>query len=307
MTAEQTQTQTPVVPVSAAPTGSERVTKRGLFSSDSVFAGVSQILLMIWALLVIFPFLWMIMTAFKTDREIIFSPWELPASLQWNNFSRAWEEARIGEYFQNSVIVVAGSVFLTLLFSSMAAYVLARFEFPGNRILFYLFMAGLMFPVFLALVPLFFVVRDLSMLGTYRGLILVYTAYSLPFSIFFLTSFFKTLPSELAEAAIVDGASHYRVFFEVMLPLARPGLLAIGIFNVLGQWNQFLLPLVLNPNPDNYVLTQGLAFLAIQQGYQNDYSALFAALVITMIPILVVYVLFQRRLESGLTAGALKG
>ncbi|HET9661008.1 MAG TPA: carbohydrate ABC transporter permease [Thermomicrobiales bacterium] len=276
-------------------------------TGENAFGGLSQVLLIVWAILVIFPFLWMVMTSFKTDPEIIFSPWKLPASLQWNNFERAWNQAHIGTYFKNTIIVVSGSVFLTLLFSSMAAYVLARFEFRGNRIIFYLFMLGLMFPVFLALVPLFFVVNDLHMLSTYRGLILVYVAYSLPFSIFFLTSFFKTLPSELAEAAILDGASHYRVFFGIMLPLAKPGLLAIGIFNVLGQWNQFILPLVLNPDPNNYLITQGLAFLAIQQGYQNDYSALFAALTITMIPILVVYIVFQRRLEAGLTAGALKG
>ena len=282
-------------------------TRKPWFTFDNTFGTISQVLLIIWALMVIFPFLWMVMTSFKTDPEIIFSPWKLPATLQWNNLERAWSNARIGTYFKNTIIVVTGSVLLTLLVSSMAAYVLARFKFPGSRFIFYLFMAGLMFPVFLALVPLFFVVKDLHMLSTYRGLILVYVAYSLPFSIFFLTSFFKTLPSELAEAAIVDGASHYRVFFEVMLPLARPGLLAIGIFNVLGQWNQFILPLVLNPDPNNYLITQGLAFLAIQQGYQNDYSALFAALTITMVPILIVYVIFQRRLEAGLTAGALKG
>jgi N-acetylglucosamine transport system permease protein len=145
------------------------------------------------------------------------------------------------------------------------------------------------------------------MLSTFRGLILVYTAYSLPFSIFFLTGFFRSLPTELAEAAIVDGASHYRVFFNVMLPLARPGIIAIGIFNVLGQWNQYILPLVLNPDQDKYLLSQGLAFLAIQQGYQNDYSALFAALTITTVPTLVIYILFQRRIQHGLTAGALKG
>lgn len=281
--------------------------KSSWFTFDNTFGAISQVLLIIWAIMVIFPFLWMVMTSFKTDPEIIFSPWKFPATLQWNNFERAWNNAHIGTYFKNTIIVVTGSVFLTLLFSSMAAYVLARFKFPGSRMIFYLFMAGLMFPVFLALVPLFFVVNDLHMLSTYRGLILVYVAYSLPFSIFFLTSFFKTLPGELAEAAIVDGASHYRVFFEVMLPLAKPGLLAIGIFNVLGQWNQFILPLVLNPDPNHYLITQGLAFLAIQQGYQNDYSALFAALTITMVPILVVYVIFQRRLEAGLTAGALKG
>ncbi|MBA2520490.1 MAG: carbohydrate ABC transporter permease [Chloroflexia bacterium] len=275
--------------------------------STWIFTGVSQVVLIIWALLVIFPFAWMVMTSFKTDMEIIFSPWTLPATLQWDNFVRAWNEAQIGRYARNSLVVVLGATALTLLVSSMAAYVLSRFEFPGNRFVFYLFIAGLMFPVFLALVPLFFVVRNLNLLGTLHGLILVYTAYSLPFSIFFLTGFFRTLPSEVAEAAIVDGASHYRVFFNIMLPLARPGLIAIGIFNILGQWNQFILPLVLNPSPDNYVLSQGLAFLAIQQGYQSDYSALFAALTITMVPTLIIYVLFQQRLESGLTTGALKG
>jgi N-acetylglucosamine transport system permease protein len=138
-------------------------------------------------------------------------------------------------------------------------------------------------------------------------LILVYIAYSLPFTIFFMTGFFKTLPSEVAEAAVIDGAGQYQVFFQIMLPMAKPGLIAMGIFNFLGQWNQFLLPLVLMTDEKRYVLSQGLQNLAIQQGYANDYGALFAALVITMLPTLVVYVLFQRRLESGLTAGALKG
>ena len=275
-------------------------------AGDIAFTGISQLFLIVWAILVIFPLAWMVMTAFKTDQEIFFSPWALPAVPQLDNFVRAWTQASIGKYFVNSLIVVVGSLTLTLLFSSMAAYVLARYEFPGSRIVYYAFLIGLMFPIFLALVPLFFVVRDLRMLSTYHGLILVYTAYSLPFSIFFLTSFFRTLPSEVAEAALVDGASHYTIFFRVMLPMARPGLISIGIFNFLGQWNQFILPLVLVPDRERYVLSQGLAFLAIQQGYQNDWSALFAGLTITMLPVIVVYIVFQRRLEQGLTAGALK-
>ena len=292
-------------PVTSAPK-LERMAGKSRFG-DWTFKGVSHTLLAFWALMVIFPFLWMVMTSFKSDPEILFSPWKFPDSLQWNNFSRAWNEARIGRYFVNSLIVIVPSLFGTLLVSAMAAYVLARFDFPGRRILYYLFMAGLMFPVFLALVPLFFLVQDLHMTATYRGLILVYIAYSLPFTIFFLTGFFRTLPSEVAEAALVDGASHYRIFFNIMLPMAAPGLIAMGIFNFLGQWNQFLLPLVLMPDENKYVLSQGLAFLAIKQGYANDYSALFAAMTITMIPTLLVYVLFQRRLGSGLTAGALKG
>ncbi len=277
--------------------------KQGL----TTLAVITQIVLIVWAAMVIFPFLWMIMTSFKTNVDILFSPWKLPPALEWDNFNRAWVQARIGRYFLNSFIVIIMSLTGTLFVSAMAAYVLARFEFPGRSWLYYLFMAGLMFPVFLGLVPLYFVVQDLHLLGTYHGLALVYIAYSLPFTIFFLTGFFKTLPGEVAEAAIVDGANQYQVFFNVMLPMAKPGLIAMGIFNFLGQWNQYLLPLVLMPNENRYVLSEGLAFLAIQQGYANDYAALFAAMVITMVPTLVVYILFQRRLESGLTAGALKG
>ena len=268
---------------------------------------VSQILLVFWAIAVIFPFVWMVITALKSDPEILSSPWTLPANLQWDNFTRAWTQARIGTFFINTLIVLAGSLTGTLLVSSMAAYVLARFSFPGRQLIFYGFIAGLMFPVFLALVPLYFLVNDLNLLATYQGLILVYIAYSLPFTIFFLTAFFKTLPVELGEAAILDGASQYQIFFQIMMPLARPGLIAMGIFNFLGQWNHFLLPLVLMPDENKYLLSQGLYFLAVQQGYQNDYGALFAAMVITMVPTLIIYVLFQRRLESGLTAGALKG
>lgn len=270
-------------------------------------AAIGFALLALWALIVIFPFAWMIVTALKDDPEIISSPWTFPATLQWDNFTRAWTQARIGTFFLNTLIVLAGSLTGTLLVSAMASYVLARFEFPGRDVIFYAIIAGLMFPVFLALVPLYFLVNDLGMLGTYRGLILVYIAYSLPFTIFFLTGFFKSLPSDLAEAAVLDGANQYQVFFQVMLPLAKSGLIAMGIFNFLGQWNQFLLPLVLLPDENKYLLSQGLYFLSVQQGYQNDYGALFAAMVITMVPTLIVYVLFQRKLEAGLTAGALKG
>ena len=272
-----------------------------------LFGGIAQTLLILWTLMVVFPFLWMIVSAFKSNPEIVFSPWQLPDTLQWGNFERAWTEAGIGRFAVNTLIVLAGSLTGTLVISAMAAYVLARFEFPGRQFIFYLFLAGTMFPVFLALVPLVFLVQDLRLFNTYQGLMLVYIAYSLPFTIFFLTGFMKTLPNEVGEAAVMDGAGPYRVFFDVMLPMAKPGIIAMGIFNFLGQWNQFLLPLVLMPNPDRHLLSQGLAALAIQQGYQNDYGALFAAMTITMVPTLVVYIIFQRRLEAGLTAGALKG
>ncbi|MBE0697191.1 MAG: carbohydrate ABC transporter permease [Anaerolineaceae bacterium] len=272
---------------------------------------ITYLVLSIWAVMVIFPMIWSIMTSFKTDQEIFFSPWALPKALMFENFARAWIKARMGDYLINTLIIIIPALFLTLLLSSMAAYVLARFEFKGRTIITYLFLLGMIFPIFLALVPLYFVMQKTGLLDTYLGMILVYVAFSLSFTIFFLTNFFRTLPKELGEAAIIDGASQYDIFFQVYLPLASPGLITMGIFNFLGQWNQYILPntLMITNNDDvtHYVLSQGLYYLQSQQFYQNDWSGLFAAVTIVMVPTLVVYLIFNDRIEKGMTAGAIKG
>ena len=283
----------------------------GVDRGGAVLNVFSHAFLVTWGVLVTLPLLWAILQSVRTDREIVSDPWGLPASLQWDNFSRAWAESNISDYFLSTLIVVTGGVTLTMLLGSMAAYVLARYRFPGNRLIYYLFVAGLTVPIFLALIPLFFVVENFHAINTYHGLILVYVAFSLPFTVFFLHSFFRTLPSSIAEQAAVDGAGHTRTFFQVMLPMARPGLVSVGIFNVLGQWNQFLLPQTLMQqqssfDPDRSVLAQGLVALAIQQGYRADLSALFAGMTIAMLPILVVYLAFQRQVQSGLTGATLK-
>jgi N-acetylglucosamine transport system permease protein len=262
--------------------------------------------LVVWALLSTVPLLWAVVTAFKSDREIFTNSWGLPSEWRFENFVRAWTTANIGRYFINSAIVVCAAVVLVMLLGAMVAYVLARYEFPGRNVIYYTFVVGMTFPIILALVPLFFVVRNVGMLGTYHGLALVYTAYALPFTVFFLTSFFKTLPGALVEAAMLDGCSHAGAFFRIMLPLARPGMISVGILNFLGLWNQFLLPLVLMPDQERYVLSQGLAVLVANQGYRSDWSALFAGLVIALLPVLAVYALFQRRIQDGLNVGALK-
>lgn len=280
---------------------------RSIRFSSLVRRIVVHFVLALWFVIVVFPFIWLIYTSFKTDKQIFFSPWLLPSTWHLDNYVRAWVGAHIGTFFFNSLVVVTFSLVLTVLFSAMTAYVLARFDFPGRQIITYAFMAGMTFPVFLALVPLFFVVRSFGLISSLPGLVIVYVAYSLPFSIFFLIGFFRSLPSELAEAAIIDGASQQQIFWRIMLPLAQPGLLTIAIFNFLGQWNQYILPLVLIQDSAKYVLTQGLAYMAIQQYYTNDWSGLFAALVIVMIPTILVYAVFQGRLTRGITVGALKG
>lgn len=280
---------------------------RGRKREVRLLAGFGHVALAVWAVIVIGPILWTFLASFKNTTEIFSSPWTLPAELRWENWSRAWTKAHVGTYFLNSVIVVAFSTFGTMLLGSMAAYVLARYKFVGNRFIYYLFVSGLAFPVFLALVPLFFVVRNLGLLDTHTGLVLVYIAYSLPFTIFFLAAFFKTLPSSVAEAGMIDGCSHTRLFFQVMLPMAKPGLISVAIFNIIGQWAQYQLPLVLLSNAkDKWVLTQGIADISVNAGYEADWSGLFAALTIAILPMIVVYAIFQRQIQSGLTSGAVK-
>jgi N-acetylglucosamine transport system permease protein len=193
-----------------------------------------------------------------------------------------------------------------MVLGSMCAYVLARFRFPGARFIYYAMLAGLTFPIFLAIVPLFFVLKSIQLLNTLPGLIMVYVAFALPFTVFFLYAFFKTLPDDVYEAALMDGAGEWRAFFQIMLPMARPGMAAVAIFNFLGLWNQFLLPVALNTDPDRYVLTQGMNNFASQAGYAVDFGALFAAVVITVVPVLIVYVIFQRRLEGSVSRGTFR-
>ncbi|WP_431041698.1 carbohydrate ABC transporter permease [Streptomyces sp. P1-3] len=278
-------------------------------SEGGVLNVFSHGMLVVWALMVGMPLLWVMWSSFKSTADILNHPWSLPTELHFENWSKAWREASFGDYFYNTVIVVGGSVIGTMVLGSMAAYVLARFAFPGNRLIYYLFVGGMAFPVFMLVIPLFFVMRDFpgeNLLATYHGLILVYIAYSLPFTVFFMTAFFRTLPTSVAEAAMIDGASHSRTFFQVMLPMAKPGLISIGIFNFLGQWNQYLLPMVLNQDQKKYVLTQGLAEIALNQGYNSDWGALMAGMTIAMLPVLLVYLIFQRQVQAGLTAGAIK-
>ncbi|MFV0373380.1 carbohydrate ABC transporter permease [Microbacterium sp.] len=271
--------------------------------SESLGQTVAQIFLALWAVIALVPVLWAMVSSLKSDAEIFTSPWSLPDQLHWDNYARAWNEAHLGTFFVNTVVVVGGALALTMLLGTMAAYALGRFEFRLNRAIFLLFLVGLMFPIFLALVPLFDVVDQLGLLGTRIGLILVLAAHDLPFTVFFLVGFFRVLPHTVAEAARLDGCSHFQTYWRVMLPMARPGVTSVMIFNFLGLWNNYLLPLVLNPDPEKFVISQGLASLAVSQGYAADFSALFAGLVLAMLPILAFYLAFHHQIQGGLTLG----
>ncbi|HTN55745.1 MAG TPA: carbohydrate ABC transporter permease [Microbacterium sp.] len=274
--------------------------------SDKAVAGVSHVVMGVWALVVILPMLWTLIGSFKTTKEIFASPFGLPADWNLENYISAWVDNAFGQMFLNTVIVVGVSLVAVMVLGAMCAYVLARFSLPGSRIIYYLMLAGLTFPVFLAIVPLFFILQGMGLLNTLPGLILTYVAFALPFTVFFLFSFFKSLSYEIQEAAYVDGAGEWRTFFQVMLPMAKPGMAAVAIMNFLGLWNQFLLPISLNTTKETWVLSQGMASYASSAGYALDFGQMFAAVMITIIPVLIVYILFQRQLQGSVSQGTSK-
>ncbi|MFZ4506817.1 MAG: carbohydrate ABC transporter permease [Fimbriimonas sp.] len=261
----------------------------------------------LFALTILLPLVWMIATSLKTGPEIFGSPWGLPATPQWANFAKAWNEAGIGASFFNSIIATVGTLAILLPIGAMAAYVFALYPFRGSGILYGTFMGGLMVPQFLTIVPLFFLIQQMGLMDTRQGLIVVYVAYSLHFTVFVLTGFFQQLPKELVEAAMMDGAGHFTAFRRIMLPLARTGLLVVGIFNGIGLWNEYSLALVLLPGEGNRTLPLGIANLVMVEHYQSDWGALFAGLVIVMLPVVAVYWLFRDKIHEVMIAGAVKG
>ncbi len=300
---------------------------------------VKYSLLFAYLAAVVFPLVWVFYTSAKSTREVYANPLGLPQVIMSpsaqhaqpliDNYRRAWVGGHFSSYLLNSIKVVSISLFLILLLGSMAAYVLARFEFRGRKFIYILFVAGLLIPMQLILIPLFFeftaigewltrafapVARSIgmgeltiSLHDSHFGIILIYVAASLPFTVFVLTSFFKTLPGELREAAMIDGAGEYRTFFSVMMPLAQPGLVTVAIFNFLGLWNEYLFGLIFLNSDTLKTLPLGLASISMQAQYKSDTGLLFAGLVIAMAPTLLIYMLLQERLTKGITLGALKG
>ncbi len=283
---------------------------------NAIFRGAKSAatwaILIAFTLIVVVPLIWMILSSLKSGSEIFESPWGLPKALHFENFTHAWKTAGIAHYFVNSLIVSIATLIVLIPIGAMAAYIFARYPFPGSNLLFGSFLGGMMFPQFLTIVPLFFLMNSLK-LGSYSlydtklGLTIIYVAYSLPFTVFVLKGFFETLPKDLDEAAMIDGASHSNVFWKVMLPLAKPGLIVVGIFNGIGLWNEYSLALVLVPSEENRTLPLGIANLVMVEHYNSDWGALFAALVIVMIPVLIVYWIFREKIHETMLAGAIKG
>ncbi len=276
-----------------------------------------HIILAGYSVVALFPTFLIIINSVKDRRELFRSPYTLPVWLSFengsvqlvNNFStsgydQVFSRASILMYFGNSIFVTLGSLFLIALLGSMAAFALAEYDFKGNKMLGLYMAIGIMIPIRLGTVSLIKLTNTLGIFNTQWALILIYTASGLPIAVFILSEFMRQIPQELKDAARIDGASEVRILFSFIMPLVRPALATVIVFNMLPIWNDLWFPLTIAPGINVRTVTLGLSEFAGQ--YKTDWTALLAALTLAMIPVLLLYIVFSRQFIQGLTRGALK-
>jgi raffinose/stachyose/melibiose transport system permease protein len=246
----------------------------------------------------------MVFSSFKTNVQIFQAPFAVPDFTNLTNLARIWNETNFVTYFVNSIIVTGVSMFLILTLGTMAAYAIARYKFTGSGFILMFFVAGLTLPLKLAIIPLFILMRDLGILNSHASLIVIYVATGLPTTVFIMTGFIRTLPSELEDAARMDGANEALIMWKIMLPLVRPALVIAGIQNVVPIWNDFFFPLVFIQSDRLKTLPQGLA--SFMGEYNTDWGVMFSGLTLSVLPIVIIYILLSKQFISGMTAGAVK-
>ncbi len=257
------------------------------------------------ALVFIGPMLFTIISSLKENREIFSSPFSLPEVFKFENYVFAWKEANMGRYILNSIIISSSTVIVAALVGSMASFVIARFNFKINKYLLLFFLLGMMIPMHSVLVPVAYVIGVLGLKNNLVALVLIYVAFLLPFTIIVLTRFMKSVSPSLEEAAIMDGASYFQVYYKIMLPMTVPAISTVSIFNFLASWNDILFPLMFIN--DDRLKPVALGLLNFSGERASEYGPLMAAITIVILIPLIVYLLFQEKVESGLAAGSVKG
>jgi raffinose/stachyose/melibiose transport system permease protein len=273
--------------------------------SKRIFGLFRGIFLSVVSLIVIVPIAYMVLASFKTVPEFFGNPYGLPGTWAWDNYTRAWQDAHISITLPNTIIVTAVSVFGSTFLAALIAYGISRKEKPFAMGLYTLFVAGLLVPVNMIALPLFFLIKWLGLFGTLFALILPYTAIGLPLGVLVLAPLAATLPRDLVSAAQVDGANEWQIFWRVVLPLMKPGLISVMILNGVWMWNEFFIPLIVSFKPESQTMPVGI--VAFIGAYSTEWGLVFASVVVSTAPVVFAYLLMTRQFQSGLTAGAIKG
>lgn len=263
--------------------------------------------LILWSVAVLYPIMWMILGSFKSNAEIYSNPWGLPETFNFQNFVDAWNNYNIDLGVFNSLFVTVFGTLLTLILAVPTSYALERLKFKGNGLLFNLYISAMMIPMVLGWIPLFFLLMNIGMLDNLVGLGIVYAVSQLPFSIFVLTTFMASIPKELEESAAIDGMSPYKILWKIITPLSMSGIITVTIMNAIQFWNEYFMALIFLQTRENYTLGLAIDFISREAEYTNAWGTLFASLTIAIIPIIILYAIFQRRISKGMTEGAIKG
>jgi raffinose/stachyose/melibiose transport system permease protein len=267
------------------------------------------IVLLAFTLLVIIPFLWMILMSVRTTGEILLDPYGLPQTIRWQNYWRLLfdPQIRFYQYFINSIFVTFFAILLNIVLSTLAGYGFGRnrYNFKYRSWIFALLLFALMLPPQILYIPQFTMMAKYGLINTRWSLVLLYAALGLPVSTYLMTTYFSQLPSELEDAALIDGCSDWAMFWKVMLPLARPAVSTVILTNSLGFWNELLLSLTMVTKPEMRTLPSAMMMFVGEHG--SDYAMAASSLVVAMLPILILYLLLSEKFIQGMTAGALKG
>ncbi|QEN06962.1 carbohydrate ABC transporter permease [Oceanispirochaeta crateris] len=263
-----------------------------------------QLMLITYAILIFYPLFNMIISSLKTTREIFKTPYALPADWKFSNYGEVWGEGGFGRYFFNSSYITALSIGIVILFGSMAAFGISRYDYRLSTLVYLLFLAGIMLPLKAAIIPLFLLIRKLHLMDNQLSLILIFTAMSMPSTVFILTGFMKTIPYDLEDSGRIDGANEWVIYKDIIMPLTAPSIALVTIYNAVPVWNDFFFPLVFIQSNKLKTLPLGMSVFFGQ--YQISWHLLFASLSITILPMLILYLFMSKYFIKGMTAGALK-
>jgi raffinose/stachyose/melibiose transport system permease protein len=266
---------------------------------------VTYLVLAIGAFTALFPIALLVLNALKSAPEIIQNPLALPASIRWDNFSRAWADARFSQSMINSVVLTGLTIIMVCTTASASAYVLARKKVKSWRLVTGYLLATTTAPIQLFLFPLYFGFAKLGLINNVFAVALVYTAIYSPFAIMLLRTYFLAVPKELEEAALIDGATHWQVFTKIMLPIVSPGILTVALIIGLYSWNEFLIATTFLQQQDK--LTAVVSFFLLSGQYSSDWGEIMAAALIIVLPVVIFFVLLQRRFIEGMAGGSVKG
>lgn len=265
---------------------------------------VAYIVLILFTAVYLVPILWMILSSFKADSELFaYPPKLLPSQFSLENYTDAWNRGDFGLYFKNTTIVAVTATVLTVVINTMAGYAFAKYKFKGSTAIFMMFLATMMLPLEVLMIPIFQVVRTFHLYNNFWGLIIPSAAT--PAGVFLVRQYFLTIPNEIMESARIDGASETKIFLRLMIPLAKPVMSVLAIFAFLWRWNDYMWPLVVIRDTKKYTVQLALANFSGQ--YAVDWGSLLAMSVLTMIPVLIIFLIFQKQFMKGMVAGAVKG